>query len=70
MKKKPKKLSIAAQQLQGMIIACACRSLTRDRLVAELKARKIPVPKLKYLMVARLTDHIKGAAIPVTVTIG
>lgn len=67
---KPKKLTIAAQEFQGVIVAYACKSLTRNQLVAELKARKIPVPKLKHLMAARLVDHVKGAAVPVTVTIG
>lgn len=68
--KKSKKLTIAAQEFQGVIIGYACKSLTRDQLVAELKARKIPVPKLKHEMAARLVEHVKTAALPVTVTIG
>ena len=70
MKKKPKKLIIAAQQFRGVIIGYACQSLTRDQLVAELKARDIPVPKLKHMMAARLFAYAHTNAIPVTVTIG
>lgn len=65
-----KKLTIAAQEFPTVIVAYACKSLSRDQFVAELKARKIPVPKLKHEMAARLVEHVKTAGLPVTVTIG
>ena len=66
-----KKLTIAATEYRYTVTAYALRNLTRIQLVAELKARKIPVPKLKDDMGARLAEYlIDVRQLPVTVTIG
>ena len=70
MKKKPKKLTIAATFARATIGSWAAASLTRDQLVVELKARNIPVPKTKSEMTIRLRDYLAANSIPVTVTIG
>lgn len=46
------------------------RYLSRDRLIAECRKRKIPIAKLKGAMSARLATHLVDAGLPVTVTIG
>ena len=70
MKKKPKKLTVTVTKFSGTIAAYVAHSMTRDQLVTELKAREIPVPKVKNEMAQRLADHVRGNALPVTVTIG
>lgn len=68
--KKPKKLTIAVTIMPRTIAFHAFRDLTRNQLVAALKARKIPVPKLKDDMLERLANHVSKNRVPVTVTIG
>ena len=65
-----KKLNIAVKNYPRTIASFAIPELTRDRLVIELKARKIPVPKTKEAMTQRLTDYVRKNKVPVTVTIG
>ena len=70
MKKKPKKLTVTVEIYDYIVAFYALRNLTRDHLVAELKTRKIPVPKLKNAMRERLASYVWKNRIPVTVTIG
>lgn len=79
---KSKKLTIDVKNYSGKVFFTSFRdvasnvafrhllNLTRNELVAELKARRIPVPKYKQDMADRLADRMIKAGATLTVTIG